>query len=305
MAPLFSLYMKSFSAMGTVIKSISHKNSGGSGVNIDMLTHAGKDCLKSAGVHPKDLGMLIYAGVYSENLLKEPAAATLVHRKLCVGSWGVGCSSGKQNVLCFDLHNGEGGIMQAIQVVDGFIQSGEIDYGLVVSGDVVPKIGRNISYFYADEAGAILLGRDSDVSGFTAFAYKTFSEYDESLTSIASWDDMGLILKIKKDWNHDSIKCACVKEMLDSFEAAENGFDLLKIDMIVASPGLQKLKEILSPEIGRKCFQQEKNVAESYSSGLLRVLNGAIVSEEFSMAESILLIHAGAGIHTSMSIYTK
>ena len=89
----------------------------------DAAAMAGAKAIAEAGVDPMDIGLLVDTSVCRERL--EPSASVDIHRQL-------GLSSACVN---FDLSNACLGFMNGMQLAATMIDSGQIDYALVVDGE--------------------------------------------------------------------------------------------------------------------------------------------------------------------------
>ncbi len=122
--------------MGAIIKAcfLSAENTGssypGSGAS------AVKGCLEQAQAGMKELGLLINTGVYRDRHIHEPAIASLIQGDL-MKSFGAELAE----TFSFDLHSGGGGVVMALSILNGFVESGKTDFGAVVAGDSEPFDG--------------------------------------------------------------------------------------------------------------------------------------------------------------------
>ena len=89
----------------------------------DAAAMAGAKAIAEAGVDPRAIGLLVDTSVCRERL--EPSASVDVHRQL-------GLSSACVN---FDLSNACLGFMSGMQLAANMIDSGQIDYALIVDGE--------------------------------------------------------------------------------------------------------------------------------------------------------------------------
>jgi 3-oxoacyl-[acyl-carrier-protein] synthase-3 len=84
---------------------------------------AGRKAIEESGVDPSRIGLLIDTSVCRDHL--EPSAAVAVHHMLDLPS----------NCLNFDLANACLGFLNAIQVAGSMLDSGQIEYALIVDGE--------------------------------------------------------------------------------------------------------------------------------------------------------------------------
>lgn len=89
----------------------------------DMAAKAAQEALEIAGVHPRDIDAIIYAGVVRDYLL-EPATAHVVQDKIKA-----------YNAVAFDVTNACHGFMNGIHLMDALIATGQARRGLIVTGE--------------------------------------------------------------------------------------------------------------------------------------------------------------------------
>ena len=84
---------------------------------------AGGEALKAAGIKPDQIGLLIDTSVCRDRL--EPSSAVTVHHLLDLPS----------SCINFDLANACLGFMNALQIAASMIDTGQIEYALIVDGE--------------------------------------------------------------------------------------------------------------------------------------------------------------------------
>ncbi len=291
--------------MATIIDSVSYVKSLFPKGVVALSANAAKICLKKAGIGFDRVGLLINTGVYNEYHTGEPAIAALIQSKI-IGNRNLLEAGTKENdnLFSFDLHNGGGGIMNAIQVIDGFLLSGDIEFGLVTAGDVKPRTGRTEGYNYSDGAGAILLAGDKKNAGFTTFKTETYPEYISDHKSSINWDDEKFCFRIEQQ--EDFMK-HCVEsagKAIYKFLEEEN-LEPDKIDLILTSQSpagfAGEFKKL--PHLGEKIIMNGKD--HIYSSGLISNLHRVLYNARFCKARNILFVTVGAGITVTTSLYVN
>src|SRR5262245_54391531 len=98
---------------------------------------AARACLARAGRQANEVDMLINAGVYREDHMGEPALAALVQED--IGANLGQPPLGGHGTFSFDLANGTCGVISALKLQAGLLQSGVIKLGLIVASDVDPN----------------------------------------------------------------------------------------------------------------------------------------------------------------------
>ncbi|HET6305402.1 MAG TPA: hypothetical protein VFG80_11545, partial [Myxococcota bacterium] len=143
--------------------------------SVALAARAGRECLARARCDANELGLLVNTGVYRDENICEPAMAPFVQRR--VGANPKLPPLGAPSTFSFDLVNGGCGFLSAVQAVDGFLRSGRIERGLVVTSDVnpVPRASEGMSF--APAGAALLLSSGGADEGFTAFHFESFPKH--------------------------------------------------------------------------------------------------------------------------------
>ncbi|WP_327350823.1 3-oxoacyl-ACP synthase III family protein [Streptomyces sp. NBC_01304] len=94
----------------------------------DLAAHAARTLLEEHGTDPSDIDLLLFAGILAD--MEEPATAHVVAAKL-----GLGCP-------VFDLKNACNGVLNALEVADSFIKSGQYRRILVTTAEVSTRESR-------------------------------------------------------------------------------------------------------------------------------------------------------------------
>jgi len=290
--------------MGTIIRSVGTAKSVFDGTFLRLIFRAADRCLRNGRVNARDVGMILNAGVYNENHQGEPAIATLIQNRLqpyYIRNRMFSKEPG--NTLSFDIHNGGGGILDALQVADSFIASGEIEYGLIVAGDTKPSAGASRNYNYFPSAGAVLLSQGSGGKGFGRFKSKTYPEHINDLTSSTNWDTgkFRFIIEQKACYLEDCIRCAedATKAFLDEEDLYPEDIDLL-----ITSQSPPGFRGKFINKIGFKDKMTTKeNSNEIYSSGLVFSLSNVFNDKKFNISKNVLFLTVGSGITVSLSLY--
>jgi len=290
--------------MGTIIKSVGVARPLFRNRLLPLTFRASKICLKNGGISANDIGMILNAGVYNEKHQGEPAIASLIQNRL-QSDYNRKRLPPKEpeNIFSFDIHNGGGGILDAFRVADGFITSGEIDYGLIVAGDTKPASGQSINYNYSAAAGAVLLTKGPEEKGFLIFKSKTYTEFKNDFKSFTNWDtgNFRLIIDQRTCYLENCIKCA---EDLTQRFLEEEIISLKDIDLIITSKSPLDFSGKFHKKIGFKDnISVKESNSEIYSAGLVFSLSNFFQNGKFSISKNILFVTVGSGITISLSLY--
>lgn len=272
--------------------------------SIDMEIRAAKDCLKSAQLDPNMLGVLVNTGIYRDRHIGEPAIATFIQR--AIGANEV--FTGDRSTFSFDLTNGGCGMLTGVMVVDGFLQSGTIDHGMVVTADTDPVPGESQGYNYTPAAAAVLLSRGEDGVGFLHFKTETEARFIDDLRGRLEWMQHKRKMKnVLVMSQAEGFAGACAQFALGNLDAflKETSLKMKDIDLIIPSqspPGfLGELKKKKGME--EKLINLTDKLANVHTAGIGFALERAMSSGRFAAAKNCLFLTVGAGITVSLALY--
>ena len=289
--------------MGTIIKSVATQDSAKLKEVIPLISQAAKSCIDKSGLSIGNIGMLVNIGLYSENHLTEPAKAALIQNSLNKKYVPLGEEWQETgNLFSFDLHSGGGGIINAFEVMDSFIQSNEIENGLIVSGDIKPETGVTENYNYKTGAAAVLISNSNKKRGFVKFKTKTYTEFISNFKSATNWDTGKLMFTIKQYKHYLSNCVECTVNTIDEF-LHEEKLTMGDIDLILTSQSPKGFSNNLQNNLNENKIIHLNNNREIFSSGLLYSLNQTFYNNEFDKAKNLLFITVGAGITVSLAYY--
>jgi 3-oxoacyl-[acyl-carrier-protein] synthase III len=281
-----------------------------------LANDAAKACLARAGKPPGDVDMLINAGMYREDNMGEPALAALIQED-------IGANLGQPPVgghgtFSFDLMNGTCGVISAIQLQTGFLRSGVIKHGLIVTSDVHPNPKNSGAIPFKPTGGAMLLGWDDSIAGFTDFYAETFPEYEDMHESEYHWKTVRgphgpgrpvghsyLVIDQKPGYLARCVDCAV--EATGRF-LSRLGMGIEDIDLLVPAPSTPDFLDRLRPRLGvpgDRVAYVEENLVDAYSAGSIAALEAAVKSGRLGEARNTLLLAAGAGITVSLALYRQ
>jgi 3-oxoacyl-[acyl-carrier-protein] synthase-3 len=125
----------------------------------DLCQEAGQRCLEQAGIHPKDVDLLIVATFTGD--MSIPSTACLVQNAL------------KLNCGALEVQAACSGFVYALVTGAAYIVSGASDVALVIGGDCNTRIinpeDLNTYPLFGDGAGAVLLARGSPDQGLLSY----------------------------------------------------------------------------------------------------------------------------------------
>jgi 3-oxoacyl-[acyl-carrier-protein] synthase III len=277
---------------------------------------AARACLAHAGKKPGDIDMLINTGIYRDDNMGEPALAALIQED-------IGANLGQPPVgghgtFSFDLFNGTCGVITAIQIESGLLESGVIRLGAIVASDVDPDHSDPRATLLRPAGGAMLLARDDNLAGFTDFYAETFPEYDDLFASGLVWQERhGHHLPRQATGQHAMVieeKPGYQARLADCAEEASLrflrrlGLGWGEIDLLVPAPSSPGFLDALLRRLGvpgdRVAYVPE-DLDGTYTTGPIAALQAAIRSGRLGEARTTLMLAAGAGITVTLALYRQ
>jgi 3-oxoacyl-[acyl-carrier-protein] synthase-3 len=121
---------------------------------LTMADKAARIAIESAGLSPRDIGMIIIATTTPEKMF--PSTACLLQQQLGIA----GCPA-------FDLNSTAcSGFVYALSIADQYIRGGSIKNALVIGSEVMSRVidwsDRSTCVLFGDGAGAVVIGAASE-----------------------------------------------------------------------------------------------------------------------------------------------
>ncbi|PMP61870.1 MAG: 3-oxoacyl-ACP synthase [Sulfurihydrogenibium sp.] len=130
----------------------------------DLALNASKEALDMAGIHPKDIDLVLVATSTPDMIF--PSTACFLSDKL-------GC----KNPMAFDFSAACSGFIYGLTIADSFIKSGKTNNVLLVGSEVFSKIidwsDRSTAVLFGDGAGAVVLSKSNDDSDILSTVMKS------------------------------------------------------------------------------------------------------------------------------------
>jgi 3-oxoacyl-[acyl-carrier-protein] synthase III len=281
-----------------------------------LADNAARTCFTLARCNPRDVDMLINVGVYREDNMGEPALAALIQED--IGANLGQPPTGGSGTFSFDLLNGVCGVITALQVESSMLGSGVIRRGAVVSSDVHPDLENAGAPVFRPAGGAILLGWDDSIAGFTDFGTETFPEYADLFTSGLVWQERnGVRVPGRGDGRNKmvfAVKPGYHARLADCAEEATRrflrrlGMGVEDIDLLVPAPSAPDFLDPLRAKLdipGDRVAYTPEDLEGAYTTGPIAALQSAIKSGRLSEARNTLLLAAGAGITVALALYRQ
>jgi 3-oxoacyl-[acyl-carrier-protein] synthase-3 len=274
---------------------------------------AGKKALEASGISPAEIGCLIHASV-CRNFL-EPATAAIVHKELGLPA----------TAAIFDLSNACLGVLNAMTQVASLIETGQIKYGLIVSGETAEDLHEStIKFLNEDET----INRQSIKLHFASLTIASGSA--AIILGKAEEGEKNLLLKAGAILTDSSANDLCQEDTSlaqnDVTLMATDSEALLQAGIALANKTWQKLKKemqwenssvqhIFTHQVGsahkrllfetlgldtKKDFPTVQKYGNTGSAALPTALAEGLKEKEFKNGEQIALLGIGSGLSSLM-----
>jgi len=266
------------------------------------------DCLNLANIRPGDIELLIYAGIYRDDHIGEPSIASLVQKD-------IGANPNlyplEERTFSFDLNAGGCGMVNAMQLIEGFISSGKISRGMIITGDSEPVRGLSESYNFRYSASAVILGKSGQGAGFQKVKTYSYPQYQDTFRSYITRKRKNGRLRNNNILVVEQVesylkRCAeCCHDALNNF-LIETGLKMTDIDLIIPSQSplgiVPELENLMGkPELSLEVSLGRKE--ELHTSGPAFALNEVWKNGQFQKASNVLFLTVGAGIGVAVAWY--
>jgi 3-oxoacyl-[acyl-carrier-protein] synthase-3 len=298
--------------MGSVIEacSVAPGRTGHAGAQ-RLADQAAESCLAEAGVAASDVDLLINCGIYHDRLMGEPALAALIQED--IGANPGHPPVGGHGTFSFDLANGPCGVLNAMEVIDGFLSAGTARFGLVVTSDAHPGHGLAVDFPYAPVAGAALLRSDGARDGLVAMRTDTYPAFERSYQARVHWEPHRrrlrrrhargrnvLVIDEEPDFATRRVECAgeTVSHFLRDTRAGS-------VDLVATNETGENVAA-LADQLGLPFDTFVAPAAElgrAHTAGLLVAMAEARARGRWHDAETILLAATGPGITVGCALY--
>lgn len=327
--------------MGTIIEAVSTSKPrlrfGGTGA-IKLADDAVQACLQRAGRSASEIDFLINAGIYRDNNIGEPAVAAIIQED--IGANPDPPLQGGHGTFSFDVSNGACGVLTGMHILDGFLNSGAINLGIVVTSDADPSRGSNWDFpfglvgtagrvsrshskfpFAALGGAALLSHSDEDERGFSRFAFATFGEFEHLLRAEVKWhegpipravaDRLPLLepgsnkLRIHEREGYAARCAECAVLSSRTFLESVN-LTPMQIDVLVPSPTPSGFPDLYAQALGipaDRVARVDESFARVHTAGPIAALESAMRNGQLAEARNVLFVTVGSGITVGLALY--
>jgi 3-oxoacyl-[acyl-carrier-protein] synthase-3 len=288
-----------------------------SGGSIKLSARAAKHCIRESGTDPCDIGLIINTGIYRYKNTGEPAIAALIQKRIGANSFGQNRadddSDNRKTTFSFDLNNGGCGWLTGIEIIDGFLRTGQINYGMIVTGDSEPFQGSSENFNFESAAAAVILSRSEEPGGFSLFRSYSYPSFSKELISNTHFGKMNgrwgkrNILSVRQKDTYPDLCIDCAEESLKKF-LDESGLSIREIDLIISSQSPAGFLKGLIKRTGmdnRFADIAGTGHKEFHTAGPAIALKKVWDEKRFKTSKNIIFLTIGSGINVSAALYTN
>jgi 3-oxoacyl-[acyl-carrier-protein] synthase III len=291
--------------MGTIIDhaTVTHASWRSRNSALRIAVAATQACFDAAGYGPKDLDLLINAGIYRDHNLGEPALAALIQKD--IGANPEDPHPGAHGTFSYDVANGVCGPLTALQIVDGFLHSGAINRALVVASDADP--GHHLTkepFPFAGAGGAILCHWTDDDFGFGPFSWANApSGGESSFRATVTYHDGRNRLRIGACDAADDLSAAlAAKVAQECLDRASTNLDA--VDLVLAAPARASFTDCLASRLDvpveRIAVARDDRI---HTAALIAAFHDADVAARLQPGNTVLFVSAAAGVTAGAALY--
>ncbi|APE33578.1 hypothetical protein BOX37_05890 [Nocardia mangyaensis] len=272
---------------------------------VDLATMAGRQCLDESFCAAEEVGLVVYAGVFRDEYLVEPATATFVADRLAINPDPD--DPFEQATLALDLFDGGTGFLKACYAAAAAIAAGQTRAALVVAAEADPEVPsesaarRGIRHI---GSAAVLTVAGAEEGGFGAFHFAAHPEYLDAISSFTRVHSTSG-LEFVQDPGIEDIYLKIIEEALDELlrTASVSPAD---IGVVLAPQISSNFLSVLAGKIGvphARVVDVVDGGPDLFTSSIpatLRHCRGANLAGPGDLG---LIITVGAGVQVGCALY--
>ncbi len=288
-------------SIGTLPKGTQAKRE-----TFELARVAAENCLAESSYSRSDIDLLIYAGVYRDEFICEPAIAAIIAGLVKINDSIE--SQQEKKTFAFDLFNGAVGFLNACQVATGLIQAKRIKRAMVVASE----IENNAQTFPTELLGvsetgsAVILDESADgKTGFGNIVCKYFTDYLEAFSSYTRQHNGKTYMQYEEDPDLETYFLHCIRDAVRDLLSLEQ-LDLSQINVIlppqISTQFIARLSDAMN--ISRDKFVDIAHAGNDlYTSSLPNTLQHVREQHLVKPGDVGLIITAGSGIQVGCATY--
>ncbi|HJY80247.1 MAG TPA: 3-oxoacyl-[acyl-carrier-protein] synthase III C-terminal domain-containing protein, partial [Candidatus Binatia bacterium] len=272
---------------------------------IEMLKRAAAAALDQVSFGPRDIEILIHAGVYRDQFLSEPALATILAGEMKFNSTPE--AAFERKTFAFDLLSGGAGFLNACYVAQQLIHARNVAKAMVVTSEVENNAALDPHNLFGlqETAAAVVLERDvSGSEGFQSFFFRYYLGFLSAFETHGALRNGRAYLSIVRSGEWQAAALESVLDAVGCYLDSENT-TLDKIDWIlppqISTPFIKDLALRLEVDSGKviDATRGGPNLfTASFPYALMEARRRGATSGDLG-----LVIDVGSGIQVAAALY--
>ena len=280
-------------ATAVAVAGVRHRHSA-----LHLAEDAGRRALAACGQRPADVDLLINAGLYHDRNLGEPALAPLIQEDLHTTATADPVP-GSVGTFSFDMADGTCGVLDALEVADGFLRAGTARTALVVASDADPGHGLAPAFPFQPAGGALVCHRGDDGAGLGPVAWADrFDGGDSFRSTVRPRAGHNVLEVVELPAAGDLMAEAAAAAAADVLAAS--ALEPAAVDLWVVAPGEERISRRLVASLGIHPSRIVAAPAGVHTAGLVFALDSA--RDRLAGALTVL-VAAGAGVTAGAAVY--
>ncbi|HOW83893.1 MAG TPA: hypothetical protein PK573_15135 [Spirochaetota bacterium] len=295
--------------MGAVIKSTGVCLDRELGSSVEYAAMAADECIANAGIDRNDVDLLINVGVFRDKNLTEPAMATMIQQRLCINR----LYQDETKTFSFDIINGAGGLLNAVQAAGALLANGPVKNILIVSSDTHPSQVAQVDFPYTSAGAAMLLEwSDDPARGFRSVDFRTLEEDYIGTRASCNIIEQGtnasrtVFVEAEPDYSRrlEAFTIESIKDILEGYKR-DHAVDAAKIKLLAAHPwkdfGIRVAGAAGINDYSLGCLYEK--YGDLNSSALAVAYHDARQTGKIGDGDHILFVAAQSGLMVGAGLY--
>ncbi|RVW04083.1 beta-ketoacyl-[acyl-carrier-protein] synthase family protein [Rhodococcus xishaensis] len=293
--------------MGVVITATGASHNTDTASIVEHSSRAARAALTTAKVGPEEVGVLINTGTYRDSNTVEPAIAALIQKAA-----GIGLDYGETDPrsFSFDLMNGACGVLNAVQVASGLLETGTTARVLIVSGDTHPSMtgsGAPQDFPYTSAGAAMLLEHVDGPEGFGP-VHVDLLDGASAVEGFVDSSTMGITgrsaMTVARD---DGFEVRVLDAAVSAASAALGGAEVDPANTIlISSRPTPDFQAALASKLGIRALDDAPEgplSGDLHTAALTLAYHHAAAAGRIGDATSVLFVAAGSGPSAAAVVY--
>ena len=274
---------------------------------MQLLGDAACHCFERSRFSKKQMGLLMFTGVYRTDFVTEPAIAALLAGDLQINDI---CSpDAHHKTLALDIFNGPTGFLNACYLVSELARAGCVEQAMIVTAEVENNAEVDPEHLLglSEMGSAVILHEAEDgESGFCAFSFQYFHEHHDALRVMGTWNERGrayLVAECQADLHQIYLDCmeVSVARFLKEQNLKREEIRFLLPPQISASfPAETAARLGFAPESVINVAQDDRDLSTSSTPIAIQAVRDRKLSASGDLG---LIVNVGAGVQVACALY--